>query len=139
MIKEKDEVEFDIIRKAIEKFISVTHGFIRFSDSYRFLSSSLDSIVETLVHINHKTLEDFKEETVDNDEFLYFVNEVKKLIEEDKYNNDSIKDFKDNYPHKIKKLEEEFLFSIGENDLKILKTEISDKWKYLTKKIGISI
>ena len=49
-----------------EEYISVRYGCTRFIDSYRFLSSSL---VKTLVDNSHKTLKDFKEEIVGNDEF----------------------------------------------------------------------
>ena len=44
-----DKVKFDIISKTSVEYISVTYGCIRFIDSYRFLSSSLDSLVKTLV------------------------------------------------------------------------------------------
>ena len=81
----------------------MTYGCIRFIDSYRFLSSSLDSLVKTLVDNSKKTLEDFEEEIVDNDEILNIVNEIKMLITEDKYKNDSIKDFKKDYSDEIKK------------------------------------
>ena len=81
-------------------------------------------------------MEDFKEEIVDNNEILKIVNEIKLLIEEDKYNYDSIKDLKKEYPDKIEKLEEALLNYMGENDLKISKTEFPDKWKYLTKKLA---
>ena len=40
--KKKDNVEFEIIPKTDEKFISVKYGCIKFIDTYRFLSSSLD-------------------------------------------------------------------------------------------------
>ena len=65
--KKKDKVDFEIIPKTNEKYISVTYGSIRFIDSYRFLSSVLDSLVETLVDNSHKTLKNLKEEIVDND------------------------------------------------------------------------
>ena len=45
--KKKDKVDFEIIPKTNEEYISVTYGCIRFIDSYRFLSSSLDSLVKT--------------------------------------------------------------------------------------------
>ena len=92
--KKNDKVNFDIIPKTNEQYISVTYGCIRFRDSYRFLSSSLDSLVKTLVVSNHKTLKDLKEENVDNDEIINIVNEIKNSIKEDRSNKDSIKDLK---------------------------------------------
>ena len=59
--KKKDKVDFKIIPKTNEEYISVTYGYIRFIDSYRFLSSGLDSLVKTLVDNSHKTLKDFEE------------------------------------------------------------------------------
>ena len=53
--KKKDKVDFEIIPKTNEEYISVTYGCIRFIDSYRFLSSGLDSLVKTLVDNSHKT------------------------------------------------------------------------------------
>ena len=50
--------------------------------------------------------------------------------------NKSTSDLKKKYPDKINELEEAFLHYIGENDLKILKTEFPDKWRYLTKKLA---
>ena len=62
---------------------------------------------------------------------------MKLLTKEDKYKKDFIKDFKEDYPDKFEKIEEALLFYIGENDLRILKTESPDtKWKYLTKKLA---
>ena len=133
--KKKDKVDFEIIPKTNEEYISVTYGCIRYIDSYRFLSSSLDSLVKTLVDNRHKTLEDFEEEIVANDEILKIVNEIKMLITEDKYKNDSIKDLKKDYPDKINELEEALFDYMGENDLEILKTGFPDKRKYLTKKL----
>ena len=134
--KKKDKVDFEIIPKRNEEYISVTYGCIRFIHSYRFLSSSLDSLVKTLVDNSHKTLEDFEEENVDNDEILKIVNEIKMLITEDKYKIDSIKILKKEYPDKINQLEEALLDYMGENDLKRIKTGFPDKWKYLTKKLA---
>ena len=54
--KKNDKVKIDTLPKTIEEYISVTYGSIRFFDSYRFLSSSFDSLVKTLVQKNHKTL-----------------------------------------------------------------------------------
>ena len=68
--KKNDKVTFDIIPKTNEEFISVTYGCIRFIDSYRFLSSSLDSLVKSLIDNSNKTLKNLKEENVDNDEIL---------------------------------------------------------------------
>ena len=50
--------------------------------------------------------------------------------------NQLISTLKKRYPDKINELEEAFLDYIGENDLKILKTEFPDKWRYLTKKLA---
>ena len=123
--KKKDKVDFDIIPKTNEEYISVTDGCIRFIDSFRFLSSGLDSLVKTIVDNSNKTLENLKKEIVDNDEIINIIDEI---VEEDKI----IKV----YPDKIKISEEAFLDYMGENDLKILKTGFPDKWKYLTKKLA---
>ena len=134
--KKNDKVDFDIIPKTNEEYIRVNYGCIRFIDSYRFLSSGLDSLVKTLVDNNHKTLKDLEDEIVDNNEVLNIVKEIKILITEDKYKNNSMKDLKKDYPDKTEKLEEALIDYIGENDLKILKTGFPDKWKYLTKKLA---
>ena len=42
-------MKLKIIPKTNEEYISLTYGCIKFADSYRFLSSSLDKLVETLV------------------------------------------------------------------------------------------
>ena len=94
-----DKVKFDIIPKTNEDYISVTYGCIRFIDSYRFLSSSLDSLVKTIVDNSHKTLKDLKEELIDSDEIS---NIVKGMREEDR----TIEDLKKDYPNEIEKLEE---------------------------------
>ena len=127
--KKNDKIKFDIIPKTNEEYISVTYGCIRFIDSYRFLSSGLDSLVKTIVDNSNKTLKNLKEEIVDNDEILNIINEI---IEDDR----TIKDLKKDYPNEIKKLEEALLDYIGENDLKILKTGFPNKWKFLTKKLA---
>ena len=124
--KKKEKIDFEIIPKTNEEYISATYGCIRFIDSYRFLSGGLDSLVKTLVDKSNKSLKNLKEEKVDNDEILDIVN---KRVEKDK----TIKDLKKDYPNEIKRLEEALLDYIGENDLKILKTGFHDKWKFLTK------
>ena len=79
----------DLCMKKLEE---IRCSCIRFIDNYRFLSNSLDSSVNILVDNSHKTLENLKEEIVDNDEILSIVNEIKILIEEEeKYKNDSFK------------------------------------------------
>ena len=127
--KRKHKVKFGIIPKTNEEYISVTYGCIRFIDSYRFLSSGLDSLVKTLVDNSHKTLKNLKKEIVDNDEILNIVN---KVVEDDR----TINDLKKDYPEEIKNLEEALLDYMGENDLKFLKTGFANKWKYLTKKLA---
>ena len=54
--KKNDKVKFDIIPKTNEEYISVTYGCIRFIDSYRFLSSGLDSLVKNLDEDDFKIL-----------------------------------------------------------------------------------
>ena len=127
--KKKDKVDFEIIPKTNEEYISVTYGCIRFIDSYRFLSSRLDALVKTLVDNSHKKLKKLKKEIVDNDYILNIVTDIGEY-------NRTIKDLKKDYPDKINELEEALLNYIGENDLKILKTGFPDKWKYLTKKLA---
>ena len=127
--KKKDKVDFEIIPKTSEEYISVTYGYIRFIDSYRFLSSVLDSLVKSIVDNSNKKMKNLKKEIVDNDEILIIVN---KIVEDDK----TIKDLRKDYHEEIKNLEEALLDYMGENDPKILKTGFPDKWKYLTKKLA---
>ena len=100
--KKKDKVDFEIIPKTNEEYISVTYGCIRFIDSYRFLSSGFDSLVKTIVDNSNKTLGNLKKENVDNDDILNIADEI---VEEDK----TIKDLKKDYPEEIKNLEEALL------------------------------
>ena len=51
-----DKVEFKIILKTNEEYIVVKYGCIRFFDSYRFLSSSLDKCVQNLHEDDFKIL-----------------------------------------------------------------------------------
>ena len=60
--KKNDKVKYDIIPKTNEEYISVTYDCIRFIDSYRFLPSSLDSLLKTLVDNSHNTLKNLTEE-----------------------------------------------------------------------------
>ena len=127
--KKDDKVNFDIFPKTNEEYISVTYGCFRFIDSYRFLSSSLDSLVKTLVDNLHKTFKNLKEEIVDNDEIINIVNGIQEKGR-------TIKGLKKDYPEKSTKLEEASLNYMGENDLEFLKTEIPDKWKFLSEKLA---
>ena len=74
--KKNNKMKFQIIPRTNEEYVSVIFGRIRFIHYYRFLSSSLDSLVRTLVDNNHKTLKDFEEEIVDNDDIINIVNEI---------------------------------------------------------------
>ena len=54
----------------------MNYGCIRFVDSYRFLSSGLDSLVKTIVDNINKTLKNLKEEYVDNDHMFNTVTDL---------------------------------------------------------------
>ena len=136
--RRKDNVEFDIIPKTDEKSISVKYGCIKFIDTYRFLSSSLDKLVQTLVNNSDKKLKNLKKDVNGDDKILNIINELENLNDKTK-RNQSISNLKKKYPDKINELEETLLNYIGEHDLKILETEFPDKWKYLTKKISIPL
>ena len=65
--KKNDKVKFDIIPKTNEEYISVTYGCIRFMDSYRFLSMSLDVLAKNLNKDDFKIL---KKEFPNNWQYL---------------------------------------------------------------------
>ena len=138
--KKNDKVKFDIIPKTNEEYISVTYGCNRFIDSYRFLSSGLDSLVKALVDNSDKRLKDFKDEIFDNDEKLNIISRIEENYTEEILNLDeddrTVKNLKKYCPQEIENLEEALLNYMGENDLEILKTGFPDKWKYLTKKLA---
>ena len=52
----KDKVKFEIVPKTNEEYIAVKYGCIRFIDSYRFLSESLDKLVKNLDEDDFKIL-----------------------------------------------------------------------------------
>ena len=58
--KKNDKVEYKTIPITDEEYISVKYGCNRFVDGYRFLSSSLYSLVKTLVDNSHKRLKDLE-------------------------------------------------------------------------------
>ena len=72
--RKKDKVDFKIIPKTDENYISVRYGCIKFIDTYRFLSSSLDKLVKTLVDNSHKTLKNLKKEVIGDDKILNIIN-----------------------------------------------------------------
>ena len=138
--KKSNKVKFDIIPKTNEEYISVTYGCIRFIDSYRFLSSGLDSLVKTLVDNSNTTFKNLKKEVVGNDEILNFVNKIEENFPEEIENLEkddrTIKNLKKFYPEEIENLEEALLNYIGENDPKIVKTGSPDMRIYLSKKLA---
>ena len=69
------KIKLKIIPKTNEEHIPVRYGCIRFRNSYRFLSSSLDSLVNILIRKSHKTLKKLEDEFVDKDEILNIVKE----------------------------------------------------------------
>ena len=84
--RKKDNVRFEIIPKTDEKYISVIYGCIKFIETCRFLSSSLDKIVQTLVDNSHKTLKKLKKEVIGDDNILNIINELENLIDKTKRN-----------------------------------------------------
>ena len=100
--KKNDKVEFEIIPQTNEEYISVTYRCIRFLDSYRFLSSSLDSLVRTPFDNNHKTVTNLKKEIADNDE-------ISDIVKEKGEEDGTVEDLKNDYPNEIEKLEEALL------------------------------
>ena len=76
-----------------------------------------------------------KKEVFGDDKILNIISDLENMIDKTK-RNQLISTLKKRYPDKINELEEAFLDYIGENDLKILKTEFPDKWRYLTKKLA---
>ena len=133
--KKNDKVKFKILPKTNEEFVSVKYGCIKFFHSYRFLSSSLEELVETLVDNSHKSIKSLKKEDVGDDILKNFVNEAEKLIGKVGYNK-NIENLKKDCPAEIEKLEE-FLFNhMRETDPKNLKTEFPDIWKKLTKNLA---
>ena len=63
----KDKVKFKFIPKTNEEYIAVKYGCIRFIDSYRFLSESLDKLVKSFDEDDFKIL---KEEFPDKWQYL---------------------------------------------------------------------
>ena len=101
--EKKDKVDFEIIPKTNEEYISVTYGCVRFIDSYRFLSESLDKLVKNLDVDDFKIL---KKEFPDKWQYLN-----KKLAYPYEYFN-SINDYK----KPINELKKEDFFSKLKND-----------------------
>ena len=103
VVLKKDKVKFKIIPKTNEEHISVKYGFIRFIDSYRFLSESLDKLVKNLDEDDFKIL---KKEFPDKWQYLN-----KKLAYPYEYFNNI-----DDYKKPVDKLEKEDFFSKIKND-----------------------
>ena len=58
-------------------------------------------------------------------------------VKEVSYSNDYFEDLKKDYPDEINKLEEALIKYLGDNELKILKSEFPDNWwNYLTKNLS---
>ena len=99
----KDKVKFEIIPRTNEENISVKYGCIRFIDSYRFLSESLDKLVKNLDEDDFKLL---KKEFPEKCQYLN-----KKLAYSYQYFN-SI----DDYKKSVNNLKKEDFFSKFKND-----------------------
>ena len=117
----KDKVKFKIIHKTNEEYILVKYGCIRFIDSYRFLSESLDKLVKNLDEDDFKIL---KKEFPDKWQHLikklaypyqYFksINDYKKPVNDFK-KEDFFSKLKNDYPddEEIERTKEIKLFNI---------------------------
>ena len=82
--RKNDKVKFVVILEINEEFISVLFGCIRFIFSYSFLSSSSDSLVETIVDKNHRSPKNLKKSIDGGDDLLNIGNEIETLVSEDK-------------------------------------------------------
>ena len=71
-----DKVDFKILTKTNEEYISITYGCVKIIYSHRFTSSSLDKLNNTLVDNSHKTIAILKKEIVDNDLILNIVTDI---------------------------------------------------------------
>ena len=99
----KDKVNFKIIPKTNEEYIAVKYGCIRFIDSYRFLSESLDKLIKNLDEDDFKIL---KKEFPDK-----WQNLNKKLAYPYEYFNSM-----DDYQKPVDNLKKEDFFSKLKND-----------------------
>ena len=121
--QKNDKIKFDKLLKTNEDNITVTHGYIRFVDSYRFLSNSFDSLVETIVEKKHQKYEKrnswkwYKNSSI--------VIERETLNDEDR----TIEELKKVFLDEIEKLEETLKITY----LKLI-LQFPDRWKYLGKK-----
>ena len=99
----KDKVEFNIIPKTNQEYIAVEYGCNRFIDSYRFLSSGFDKLVQNLDEDDFKLL---KKEFPDKWQYLY-----KKLAYPYEYFN-----IIDDYKQPVNNLKKEDFFSKLKSD-----------------------
>ena len=106
------------------------YGFSQFIAEYRFLSSSLNSLVKTLVDIKHKTLNKVKEENVADENILKIVMEIDTLISK----GNTFKILKKSRK-KNAILEEALNIKLSKDDPEILKTDSSDNWNNLKKEL----
>ena len=65
--KKKDIVKFQMILQTNERYVSVIYVYVRFVDSYWFLSIGLDDLVKT---IDSEDLENLKRNFRDKREYL---------------------------------------------------------------------
>ena len=91
-------VKIDNFYRTNEEYISITFVCLRVIDRFRFLSNSSNSLVKTLVYINHKTLQNLKNELIGDDNILKTLIETKTLISKNRYEIDSFEVLKKDLP-----------------------------------------
>ena len=88
--KKPNYINLSVIPKTNEEYLSVNYGMQKFIDSFKFLQSSLDELVQTLkeVEVNSLPLKIKKEKYINNIIISNKIEELKNHISIDEYENE---------------------------------------------------